>query len=434
MTETKSRSSLTVKILTIGLLIIVLLIPTFMVQSLIREREMRRDETVKEIDSSWGSEQQLIGPILTIPYIVHFKNSEGELVEYQNRLHLLPDHLDISCVLKPEMRYRGIYETVLYNADLSVSGIFPNFALTDHHIKNEDVQWNDITLSVGISDMKGIQDLIAVQWDGHEYGINPGVPDEDNITSGVSVDVPFDLKQDSHAFQFNLDLNGSSKFEIAPLGKTTTLSVESDWGNPSFTGAFLPDTRSIGDHHFEADWKVLHLNRNYPQSWIGPQKNIRESAFGVELKMAVDQYQKTMRTSKYAIMFISLTFLCFFMIELLSDSFVHAIQYLLVGFALVLFYSLLLAISEHLHFTYAYLMASVGMIALISLYTKSFLRQNKLAGLIMVLLILLYSYLFIVLQLQDYALLLGNLGLFVALALVMYLTRKIDWSTAFKSK
>jgi len=233
--------------------------------------------------------------------------------------------------------------------------------------------------------------------------------------------------QSQYNFRIRLDLNGSAGLLFSPVGKETIAELKSDWTNPSFMGDFLPEERSVDGAGFSAKWKVLHLNRNFPQAWTGSQNLVGQTLFGVNLLLAVDEYQKTMRTAKYAIMFIALTFLTFFMIELLSRHTIHPIQYLLIGFALLVFYTLLLSISEYLIFAQAYWIASIAIIAMITLYARSVLANNLQTLVISGVLMLLYGYLFIILQLQDYALLMGSIGLFAVLAIVMYLTRKIDW-------
>ena len=210
------------------------------------------------------------------------------------------------------------------------------------------------------------------------------------------------------------------------------MKISSSWKDPSFIGTFIPDEHEITDDGFTAKWKILHLNRNYPQQWMGGQYKINASTFGVDLLLPVDEYQKTMRTTKYAIMFISLTFLSFFMIELLNKKVLHPIQYLLIGFALLLFYTLLLSLTEHILFKYAYILAAIANVGLITAYTRGVLKHYLQTVLIFAILTILYGYLYVVLQLQDFALLMGSIGLFVILAVVMYLTRKIDWFMILK--
>jgi inner membrane protein len=214
---------------------------------------------------------------------------------------------------------------------------------------------------------------------------------------------------------------------FTPVGKVTDVRLSSAWPNPSFNGAFLPDRRRVGDTGFTANWNVLHLNRNYPQLWTSNKYDISGSAFGIDLLLPVDSYQKTYRSIHYAILFIGFTFLVFFFIEVLNKIFIHPMQYLLVGVALIVFYTLLLAISEHLHFNLAFILSALATLFLIGGYVRAILRSARLTMLISGILTILYAFIFVIIQLQDYALLIGSIGIFIILALVMYFSRKIDW-------
>ena len=203
--------------------------------------------------------------------------------------------------------------------------------------------------------------------------------------------------------------------------------MTSNWNTPSFDGAFLPDKRDINTSGFNASWKILHLNRNYPQSWLNNSFSVNNSAFGINLLLPIDNYTKTDRSIKYAILFIALTFLIFFFLELLNNKSVHPLQYILIGFALCLFYVLLLSISEHINYTLSYIIASVMTIGLITWYSLSILHDKKLSFLVGGNLVLLYSFIFTIIQLEDFSLLMGSIGLFLILALVMYFSKKINW-------
>lgn len=218
------------------------------------------------------------------------------------------------------------------------------------------------------------------------------------------------------------------------MGEQTTVELSSGWPNPSFTGSFLPEIREVSSSGFSAAWSVLHLNRNFPQQWLGPGQEVSNSSFGVELLSSVDPYQKTMRTAKYAILFISFTFLTFFMFELFSKKAIHPIQYLLIGIALLIFYTLLLSLSEYIAFGLAYSISAAAIIILITIYSHRILADSRRTGVLFGLLTLLYGYLYILLQLQDYALLMGSIGLFAVLAAVMYLTRNVDWFEVMESQ
>lgn len=427
--ESWIRTSVTFKMFSIAFLAIILLIPAFMIQMVIQDREYRRNEAVQEISSKWGNEQTLAGPILTVPYKATIKDEAGNISNVTQYAHFLPDKLDVKGNLQPEVRYRGIYEAVLYTGKLQFGGqfSFPNF--DDWAIDKQDILWNKAFLSVGIPDMRGINDKIELAWNSQKMLFEPGIESPDVVSSGVSVATPLvaDKKGDTFTFDFQLNLNGSERLKFLPLGKETTVSLSSSWRNPSFDGAFLPDTRNIDSKGFTAQWKVLHLNRNFPQQWLGNGQNIQESAFGVKLLTPIDEYQKTARSSKYAIMFIFLTFLGFFFVEILNKMRIHPAQYLLVGAALCVFYLLLISLSEHIKFNPAYWVSTAATVILITAYSSTIFRSKKLTISICITLLALYGFLYSLLQLQDYALLMGSLGLFSILAAIMYLSRNIDW-------
>jgi len=423
----KLKNSVGLRLAIIGFLSLVLLVPAALIQGLISEREQRRDSAVFEVSDKWGERQIIAGPVLTVPYKNMIKDEKGNLLSVIEYAHFLPENLTINVELFPELRYRGIYEVILYNAKLQIRGDFlpPNF--NQYGIAPENILWKDASLALGLSDLKGIRDVVKVKWNDDELTANAGVDSKDVLAIGISVKPKITTAAENFTFAVDLDLNGSGEIGFAPVGKETGVTVASKWGNPSFMGEFLPSRRQVQSDQFNAEWKVLHLNRNYPQQWLGSQHKIMESVFGVRLLLPIDEYQKTMRTAKYAIMFIALTFLAFFLTEVLNKKVIHPIQYILIGLALILFYTLLLSFSEHVRFNSAYLLASAAIVALITAYTKSVLSNNMATAIIAGILIILYGFLYIILQLQDYALLLGSIGLFIILAIVMYVTRKIDW-------
>lgn len=419
------KHSIGARLSIIVLLTLVLLIPSFLIQELISERENRRDSVVEEVSQKWGKEQTITGPVISVPYTHSFGNDDKveETIRYA---HFLPRDLNIKGSIAPEERYRGIYKVIVYNSNLSISGNFPSLESNSLNIPPEDFMLEEAFVSVGISDMAGINEVIKIKWDNEEYIANPGIESNDVLESGISISPDLDTSKKYH-FDFEINLNGSSGLLFTPVGEQTNVQLSSSWPNPSFTGIFLPTDRKVNSSGFNASWRVLHLNRNFPQQWLGTTQGLSDSAFGVDLLLSVDEYQKTMRTTKYAIMFISLTFLTFFMIELLSKRVIHPVQYLLIGLALLIFYTLLLSISEYLVFKVAYLLASAAIILLITIYSYSVLSDKSKIGIIFGILVILYGYLYILMQSQDYALLMGSLGFLVILALIMFLTRNVDW-------
>ncbi|MEW6078109.1 MAG: cell envelope integrity protein CreD [Thermodesulfobacteriota bacterium] len=432
------RSNTGVRLAIISIISLLLMIPAGMISGLIIERETRRNEAVGEISQKWGQAQTLTGPILTIPVRITVppKNEKELPTVTIHYAHFLPDELDVEGTVEPEVRYRGIYEAVLYTSNLKMRGSFPVPHPEQFNVKPEDILWGEAFLSLGIADMKGIRKMISIALGDRELSGSPGFPAGSVLCSGMSFKAPVDPQKGPQAFSVNVLLNGSQALELVPLGKETRVAVNSRWRNPSFTGDILPETRVVQDDSFSAQWKTFYFNRSYPQQWLDAQicaKNLEDSSFGVKFLMPVDQYQKVLRTSKYALMFICLTFLAFVMIELFTRRLLHPVQYLLIGFAMVLFYSLLLSLTEHLGFAVSYLAASLGMIALIAGYTRA-VMGNLQAGIIAAIVGTLYGFLYFILQLQDYALLLGSLGLFAVLGSVMYLTRNIDWFTVKKTE
>ncbi len=422
------KSSAGVRLVVIAVIVLALLIPAGMIRDLIREREGTRDGAVAEISGKWGRSQTVAGPVLTVPYREYAKNNKGKVVSTTIAYaHFLPDDLSIAGTLVPQVRYRGIYEAVLYNGKLHLSGTFSRPDGKELGIPSGDMQYDKAFLSFGISDMKGIREIIHVIWNGATIPANPGIATSDVLASGVSAKVALDGKAQGFPFAVDIDINGSRELSFLPFGKETRVSLSSTWASPSFQGEFLPEQRTISKDGFSAEWKVLNLNRNYPQKWAGRNEQVASSAFGVGLRMPLNEYQKTMRTTKYALLFIVLTFAAFFLIEILARMTVHPIQYLLVGLALVLFYTLLLSLTEHLRFQYSFLIAGGGIVALVSAYSWSVLGSGRLAAVIGAVVSVLYGFLYVLLQCEDYALLLGSVGLFAILAAIMFVTRHVDW-------
>ncbi|MBI5633213.1 MAG: cell envelope integrity protein CreD [Nitrospirae bacterium] len=429
------RNSAGMRIAVMVLVSFVLILPTFMIQNLVREREMTRNSAVAEVSGKWGGGQAVAGPILTVPLKKQIKDDKGKVTGTSMRYaHFLPDNLSVNGTIYPHVRHRGIYDMALYNSKLAFSGIFSQPDFDGLGIDGEEIIWKDASLGIGITDMKGIKETIAISWNDTSLTAGPGIESPDILCSGVSTPIVLDKTARLYPFSFAMDLNGSQELKFLPLGRETKIILSSTWSNPSFQGSFLPEKREVSNKGFTAEWQVLQLNRNFPQRWIGKQHDIYSSAFGVNLFMPVDQYQKTSRSLKYALLFIGLTFTAYFIIELLNKRSMHPIHYMLVGLALVLFYSLLLSLSEHIGFNYSYLAASFCTIFMITAYTKSVLADKTIAAAVFVILSLLYGFLYVLLQIEDYALLLGSIGLFVILGLVMYLTRKIDWFSAMRSE
>jgi len=422
----QATQTVSFKLGVIAFLALILLIPAQMIRSLVEERQMRRDEVVQELTKKLGKKQTITGPILSVPYRTYQSDGDGESKAIWHHMHFLPETLNVQGNLSADIHYRSIYKVIGYNSRLEFKGRFTGIDIDDGFINPEDIFWERASLSLGISDMRGINENIAIEWDQQTHPFSPGLPTRDVVQKGVSIPLSVQPRQ-THEFSFAVDLNGSESLHIVPVGSKTNINLQSQWDAPGFTGAYLPDERNVTDDGFTARWKVLELNRSYPQSWADSQYTLEESALGVDLIMPVDIYRKNMRSVKYALLFIALTFVVFFFTEYLNDRRVHPIHYLLAGFGIVLFYSLLLSLSEHLAFGLSYLIASAAIVALITSYFHAIIGKVRATLSVLGILAGLYGFLYVLLSAYDYSLLLGNIGLFIILAIVMFFSRKINW-------
>ena len=429
-----------VELIILGGIALVLLGALAMIHGLVAERAQRARSVRSEIASSWGGSQIIGGPALIVPYRMRYIDGSGTARIATLRARFLPDRLHVRGQLLPERRHRGIYDTVVYNARLNVEGEFARPDFSTWNVAAEDILWNEAIVTVGISDLRGIRGNPVLKWGDRALTFTGGTGDPKLWTSGLTASNAFADGGSAARYPFALDLavNGSEQIGFYPLGAASVVELESPWPDPSFTGAFLPETRKVTPQGFTARWSISSLARSYPQKSRGSADDtsfdsIAASAFHVGLFTPVGHYQQTERSLKYGVLFILLTFVTFFLYELLSPITLHPVQYFLVGGALCLFYLLLLSISEQAPFVVAYTIASAATIGLITAYGSALLHSRlRVLGLCGVL-SLLYSYLYVLLQLEDWALLMGSIGLFLILALVMYATRTVDWGSAHVS-
>jgi inner membrane protein len=422
------KNSLVMKLAAIGVLILVLLVPAAFIGDLIGERAQRRDKAVDEIHSSWSGPQTVMGPVLTIPVRVPDKSEKGEVIAWNTTDALvLPESLDIQGVVEPEPRYRGIYKTVVYSTKLALGGTFAMPDVEKLGLHDGVPQWSQASIAFGLSDLRGVRDDAAIEWAGHRVALDAGVGPS-SVGQALVAPVPGDALRGGGRVPFLLELNlkGSREISFVPVGKTTTVALKSTWPSPGFKGMFLPDERTVSASGFDARWKILHLDRNLPQATAGGI-DFAPAAFGLELKVPVDQYTSVDRAMKYKVLFVFFTFLVFFVVEHQQTKRLHPIQYLLTGAGVVLFYLLLLSFSEQMPFALAYALASAAIVAVIGGYAHGVFGRASVTGAVVGIFSGLYAYLYTLLRLEDFALLLGSLGLLAALALVMYLTRRYDW-------
>ena len=438
-----TKAKVLVKALIIGGIVLILQIPTFFVQDLIKEREQRQKEAITEVSSKWAIKQNIAGPVLVLPYWQTGVDSTNKSMT-KHFAYFLPDVLNINSMVTPEEKYRGIYKIMLYTSRMNLKGAYNSIALEKLKIDSKDVIWNEAFVHINISDVKGLNDELKLQWNNQILALSPDEREGNAINGGLSAALNLSSIEDLQHVDFSTDMNisGSEELLFTPVGKTTSVDMSAKWPHPSFTGDILPLSTRISNDSFYAKWKSVSQKRNFPQQWKDNAfvisntngsvatttitNNINDNSFGASLYVPVNGYQKTMRSVKYSFLCILLTFAAFFLIETSNKKSVHPFHYGLVGLALVLFYTLLLSFSEYIGFNFSYVIASVATIGLIAWFVKGILSSSRLSIILSLVLLLVYTYVFTILQLQDYALLLGSVGLFITLAVIMHFSKKIQ--------
>jgi inner membrane protein len=423
------KGKLFLKAVIIFFMAIALWIPTAFIQDLVKERQNREKEAKADINSKWGTSQTVTGPLLAIPYNQLMAGEKGQNFYMKQIAWFIPSAVESKATIIPEKRHRGIYDVVVYRSDISIRGKFDPLNWQQLNISAADLKFDEAALVFKVSDnQRGINEDLVVQWESQRYNFNPQAPGFTSLPDAFTATIPLTAEEalKEHHFSMNFSLNGSQQLLFAATARENKLQMESSWPDPSFTGIKLPDTRIVKDSGFMASWK--YLNRSLPTAWKSDVSVLNQTLFGTDLEITVDSYDKTLRSVKYALLCIVLTFASFFLIESIYNRPLHLLQYGLAGLALVLFYTLLLSISEYISFNNAYLIAAVATIALVAWYIGSILRSGKLAMFICLVLSVVYGYIFSIIQLQDYALLMGSIGLFLALAIIMYFSRKLKWS------
>ncbi len=431
------------KLAVIGMLILVLLIPLFMAGGLVSERHSRARGVRAEVARIWGQPQRLNGPFLVVPYTVKTETREGEKVieqTHERRAIFTPEQLGFKADTGSKVLHRGIYNVNVYTAKTAIDGRFTAPDMSEVASKPQSVRWDEAILVLGLSDVSGIKEAANLKIEGGaELPFAPSIGIPGINTSGVHVRLgteggPFagaGAKPQPFAFHIDLVFTGSGDLSFTPAARETRVALISDWPSPSFSGTFLPSDRNVSNTGFTASWRVPHLARSVPAAWTFPEQGLdrlNAYAFGVSYYQPVDFYDLVNRSVKYGLMFLASAFTAVFMLEILSGARIHAVQYLLVGFALVFFFVLLLSLAEHMGFGASYAIASAATGGMLSLYVAKALGSAR-QGLVMAgVFTLLYGLLYLILRLEDYALLAGALLGFAALTMVMFVTLKVDWS------
>lgn len=432
------RESLTVKLVFIGGLILVLLIPSSLINNLISERAGRQDEMIRDVSDKWSGGQLVMGPVLVIPYkkqVPQFdaanKASSHEVIK---NLYILPDNLNIKAGLTTEILHRGIFDVAVYNSSVKVSGNFAKLNLAGLSVTTDQLFLDKAHLVFGLTDLKGLKNNPVIKAGSQTLTAEPVFDDMALVGDGLQAAIDLSvIKDGSMPFEYNLDMKGSQELSFLHLGKTTDVTATGNWTSPSFDGRYLPDERKVDSGGFKSHWKMLYYNRPFPQQWVDDSKLLSnhkkqaDASFGIKLRLPVDQYQKTTRTSKYAILIVLLTFISLFLTEVIRKQSIHIFNYMLIAAAMTIYYLLLLSFSEQIGFNWAYLVASVSTIGLVATFIASILKKGMAAVLFAVILSVFYAFIFVIIQLEDLALMVGSIALFIIVGVLMYFSRKINW-------
>ena len=425
----------------IGLLALGLMIPLGMVQDLVRERANYREQARQSIAESWTGAQQVLGPVLVVPYkqLVPKQVWDERLSAYRTetrelsgRLHILPERLAVEGKASTELRSRGLYNVPVYLAALSLEGSFDNRPLLELLEQAEyPVELERPFVSVLLSDIRGLVTQPRLQWGDEQRIFDAG----SGFGQTMGIQAPLTTLESqtpaTYPFRFELALRGMERIAFAPVGKESRVDLNLAWPHPSFTGRYLPSSHEIDGQGFRAVWQVSAFSSNIAGDvetcGAGTCQALLSNIFGVTLVEPVDIYHQTERAVKYGLLFVVLTFVAFFLFEVGRRLRLHPMHYLLVGSALTLFYLLLLSLSEHFPFALAYWAASLAATGLIGLYAGSVMGPWRRGMGITAMLLGLYGLLFAILRSEDNALLMGSLLLFAVLASVMLATRRMDW-------
>lgn len=464
----KFTRSYTFKILFLGCLILLMLIPLAMVGELIQERSKTADSAEAEVMEAWGGELAAAGPVIAIPGLrtveTRSQTTEGKeivkITEEPFTLVVAPQKLNIKADFKTEVRKRGIFSVPLFYGDFAMSGDFDFAQALVSLEQNERVALNKAELVVALSSQKGIRKIGKAEWSvngedaalsfqpgnrgqnfvrevrslnsKHSYSFNKKFRDyyDEDVggKGGIYAAIPKIDADTKAAFNIVVTINGGRLVRLLPLGQDTRADIAADWPTPSYQGSFLPGSSDIGDKGFNAAWDISYLSRDIPLHWKGSGgHDYSEALFGVNFFRAIDTYSLNKRAVKYAILFIIVPFLTLFLFEILTKKRIHPVPYLLCGIANIIFYLLLLSLSEQLPFYLAYIIAAVAIIAMLTLYSRTLLPSWNKSWYMGMVITVSYVLLYAVLNAESYALLVGSVFAFIVVAMVMFVTRKLNW-------
>lgn len=432
------NDSLTIKAAAASALTILALIPLYLVGDLVDERWTRERQVVQEIGAVWGQPQRIAGPYLEIPYTrtKQHGNSSGGTV--RDSLVVLPDTLNTVITLAPEIRHRGIFDAVVYVADVRFDGAFPEITADMFPADAITIEWDNAHLRLDTTDARTIRGDIETLWRTSPLELRPlstsPVMPGTHTPLGAAAGWDGEAQGSDRAdFAITYTVAGSHDLALLPTATSTHATIQSPWPAPSFQGSFLPLASEIGPDGFRAAWDISGYARGYPSHWSNSQLNhlivdINDSAFGVRLVEEVGLYRKTERAVKYGLLFFVATFLTFLILEVSFGAKLHVLHYGLVGAALCIFYVLLLSLAEIIGFSAAFGVSALAVVLQTGLFTWSVLQRLGVTLVFSAILAGVYAYLYVLLDLEELALLGGSIGLFVLLSVAMYALRNINLS------
>lgn len=432
--------SATARVIMVGMLTLVLLLPLHYVQGIIKERSTLQENVVADVTQKWGGRVFVCGPILKVPYkgTTYVLPREEDSIKqpakrtaYTDYLYIFPEELDVDSKVTTFEKHRNNYDTAVFNAGFKLKGSYTMPDLARHNIAPEAIDWSKASVIINTNAIKSIKGAVNAKISNVQYDFEAAaIPTEDslatlqttpiNLGSGINRKLPFEV---------TISYDGSSGLAIVPIGKRTKANMAGNWPSPKFTGNYLPEKKHIANEGFTASWSISQLNRPFAQQYLSAIPKLQPYSFDVDFDIPVDEFQQNERASKYGFLVIGLTFLVFFLIQSISKINIHIFQYTMVGLALIMFYTLLISITEHSSFRLAYLIAGISVVAMIGLYSVSILKNRKFPIFIATALTALYTFIFVIIQLENYALLAGSIGLFIILGAIMYFSRKVNWNS-----
>jgi inner membrane protein len=429
----KWTQTVTAKVLGIGVLALLMTIPLMQVSGLVNERQQLRETAVAQIAQGWGGQQVLGGPVLTVPTLNQLEVVDNRPPQTRaGSESMLADELKMDVALAVQTRSYGIYTAPVFVSTVKMRGQFRTQDLAQfRRASNAQWQGSKAELRLPIGDLRGLQEVSELRINGRPARFDSSA---DRLGPWSNVVVPIDLDALAEQLidvEITLKLAGTESLQLLPLARSTDVTMRAPWRDPSFVGAALPLEHQLDAKGFSAHWHMLDLNRSYGQHWTdagnGLDVALQASTFGVQLYQPVDVYQRNVRAGKYGLLFIAMTFVAFFLFEVLKRLRVHPVQYLLVGAALATFYVVLLALSEQIGFGPAYALAAIAVVLIVGGYAMAVLHARRAGLLLGGVLGLIYAMLYGLIAAEQYALLIGAPVLLVMVALMMYLTRRIDW-------